>query len=138
MPTRIASRPSLEPAVVALDRALHRRRAGQRVGRARVRHHHRVADRLDLGAAGRRDRFAQASEVLAPQLVGRGVAESDASSVEPTRSVNRIVTSPPLATFTSPISTGNARRTAPRSPPTTCPRPVELPVACHEAPRLRL
>ena len=64
-----------ELAVVPLDRALHRRRARERVGRARVRHHQRVADGLHLGAAGRGDGLAQRREVVAAQLVGRDVAE---------------------------------------------------------------
>ena len=56
MPTRISSR---RPSSRRLWRSTARciaTAAGKRVGRALVRHHHRVADRLDLGAARRRDR----------------------------------------------------------------------------------
>ena len=57
--------------VVQVDALLHRDRAGDRVGRRRVRHHQRVADRLHLGAAGAADRLAQHVEVLAAHVVGR-------------------------------------------------------------------
>ena len=67
--------PVAELAVVAVDGPLHRGRAGERVGRARVRDHQRVADRLHLGAAGRGDRLAERGEVIAAQLVGGGVAQ---------------------------------------------------------------
>ena len=65
----------LAAAVVTLDRPLHRDPARQRVGRTLVRHHDRVADGLDLGAAGRGDRLAEVCEVLAAKFVGRDVAE---------------------------------------------------------------
>jgi len=63
------------PTVVAIDRTLHGHGPGQGVGRSRVRRHHRVADGLDLGAAGGRHGLAQRGEVGATQVVGGDVAD---------------------------------------------------------------
>lgn len=68
--------PGLETANVAFDRTLHGHRLGQRIAGSLVRQHHRVTDRLDLGAAGSGDRLAQVREVLSPQLVDGHVTDS--------------------------------------------------------------
>ena len=58
-----------ELVVVAVDRALHRDPPASASAGARVRHHHRVADRLHLGAARRGDRLAEDGKVL--RVAGR-------------------------------------------------------------------
>ena len=93
-PTRIEKLPLAELTVVAIDRSLHRCCTGDGVGRSLIGDHQGVADRLDLGAAGRSDGFSKVGKVGATQLIRCGVTHITRDSVEPTRSVNRTVTRP--------------------------------------------
>jgi hypothetical protein len=58
---------------VEVHALLHRDGTRDRVSGRRIRHHQRVADRLDLRTASAADRLAQHVEVLAAHMVSRRV-----------------------------------------------------------------
>jgi hypothetical protein len=64
---------TITPAVVEVHALLHRDGTRDRVSGRRIRHHQRVADRLNLRTASAADRLAQHVEVLATHMVSRRV-----------------------------------------------------------------